>query len=85
MARASTCAGELRTWSSVPIVILSAIGEEGQKVDALDAGADDYVTKPFGMGELLARLRAAMRRAAPTGERVDRGGRASSSTSTATW
>ena len=58
---------ELRTWSSVPIVILSAIGEEGQKVAALDAGADDYVTKPFGMGELLARLRAAMRRAAPTG------------------
>jgi two-component system KDP operon response regulator KdpE len=58
---------ELRTWSSVPIVILSAFGEEGQKVAALDAGADDYVTKPFGMGELLARLRAAMRRAAPTG------------------
>ena len=58
---------ELRTWSSVPIVILSAIGEEGQKVAALDAGADDYVTKPFGMGELLARLRAAMRRAAPVG------------------
>jgi two-component system KDP operon response regulator KdpE len=58
---------ELRTWSAVPIVILSAVGEEGQKVEALDAGADDYVTKPFGMGELLARLRAAMRRAAPQG------------------
>jgi two-component system, OmpR family, KDP operon response regulator KdpE len=58
---------ELRTWSEVPIVILSAVGEEGQKVEALDAGADDYVTKPFGMGELLARLRAAMRRAAPKG------------------
>jgi two-component system KDP operon response regulator KdpE len=58
---------ELRSWSQVPIVILSAIGEERQKVEALDAGADDYVTKPFGMGELLARLRAAMRRAAPTG------------------
>ncbi len=66
---------ELRTWSSVPIVILSAIGEEGQKVAALDAGADDYVTKPFGMGELLARLRAAMRRAAPAGgEQIAVGG-----------
>jgi two-component system KDP operon response regulator KdpE len=66
---------ELRSWSSVPILILSAIGEERQKVDALDAGADDYVTKPFGMGELLARLRAAMRRAAPTGgESVSVGG-----------
>jgi two-component system, OmpR family, KDP operon response regulator KdpE len=58
---------ELRSWSEVPIVILSAVGEEEQKVRALDAGADDYVTKPFGMAELLARLRAAMRRAAPRG------------------
>jgi two-component system KDP operon response regulator KdpE len=58
---------ELRTWSETPILILSAVGEEEQKVSALDAGADDYVTKPFGMGELLARLRAAMRRAAPAG------------------
>jgi len=58
---------ELRTWSEMPILILSAVGEEEQKVSALDAGADDYVTKPFGMGELLARLRAAMRRAAPSG------------------
>ena len=66
---------ELRSWSTVPIVILSAVGEEGQKVEALDAGADDYVTKPFGMGELLARLRAAMRRAAPQGgESVSVGG-----------
>ena len=56
---------ELRTWSDVPILILSAVGEETQKVAALDAGADDYVTKPFGMDELLARLRAAMRRAVP--------------------
>jgi two-component system KDP operon response regulator KdpE len=56
---------ELRTWSEMPIVILSAVGEEGQKVQALDAGADDYVTKPFGMDELLARLRAAVRRATP--------------------
>ncbi len=59
---------ELRTWSQVPVVVLSAVGDEGQKVEALDAGADDYVTKPFGMGELLARLRAAMRRAAPKSE-----------------
>ncbi len=59
----------------MPIVVLSAVGEEAQKVEALDAGADDYVTKPFGMGELLARLRAAMRRAAPPGGRVDRGRR----------
>ena len=59
---------ELRTWSQMPVVVLSAVGDERQKVEALDAGADDYVTKPFGMGELLARLRAAMRRAAPKGE-----------------
>jgi two-component system, OmpR family, KDP operon response regulator KdpE len=55
----------IRGWSSVPIIVLSAWGQEGQKILALDAGADDYVTKPFGMGELLARLRAAVRRAAP--------------------
>jgi two-component system KDP operon response regulator KdpE len=53
---------ELRTWSAVPVIVLSAVGDEDEKVAALDAGADDYVTKPFGMGELLARLRAAMRR-----------------------
>jgi two-component system KDP operon response regulator KdpE len=61
---------ELRTWTSVPILVLSAVGDEREKVAALDAGADDYVTKPFGMEELLARLRAAMRRAAPTTEPV---------------
>ncbi len=55
----------LRTWSSVPIVVLSVREAERDKVAALDAGADDYVTKPFGMSELLARLRAAVRRAAP--------------------
>jgi two-component system, OmpR family, KDP operon response regulator KdpE len=54
----------VRGWSSAPIIVLSARGQENQKVDALDAGADDYVTKPFGMNELLARLRAATRRAA---------------------
>jgi two-component system KDP operon response regulator KdpE len=56
---------ELRTWSAVPIVVLSAVGEEQEKIAALDAGADDYVTKPFSGDELLARLRAQLRRAAP--------------------
>ena len=55
----------VRGWTSTPIIVLSAWGQESQKVAALDAGADDYVTKPFGMDELLARLRAAVRRAVP--------------------
>ncbi len=54
---------ELRTWSSAPVIVLSVVGDEAEKVAALDAGADDYVTKPFGIEELLARLRAALRRA----------------------
>lgn len=54
----------VRGWSHVPIVILSARGQEQDKVVALDAGADDYLTKPFGMGELLARIRVALRHAA---------------------
>jgi two-component system, OmpR family, KDP operon response regulator KdpE len=58
----------LRGWSQVPIVVLSVRDAEGDKVAALDAGADDYVTKPFGMDELLARLRAALRRIAPAEE-----------------
>jgi two-component system, OmpR family, KDP operon response regulator KdpE len=53
---------ELRTWSAVPVIVVSANGEEAEKIAALDAGADDYVTKPFAIGELLARLRAALRR-----------------------
>jgi two-component system KDP operon response regulator KdpE len=53
---------ELRMWSAAPVVVLSVIGDEAEKVAALDAGADDYVTKPFGIEELLARLRAALRR-----------------------
>ena len=53
---------ELRTWTSVPVIVLSVVGDESEKVAALDAGADDYVTKPFGVDELLARLRAALRR-----------------------
>ena len=56
----------LRGWASAPIIVLSARHTEEAKIDALDAGADDYVTKPFGVGELLARIRAALRRAAPT-------------------
>ena len=65
---------ELRRWSAVPILVLSAVGDEREKVAALDAGADDYVTKPFGMEELLARLRAALRRVVPGGEPVLRVG-----------
>jgi len=59
---------ELRSWSRMPILVLSAIGDEDQKVAALEAGADDYVTKPFGPRELVARLHAVMRRA---GEAAD--------------
>ncbi len=58
----------LRGWTTAPIIVLSARQPEAAKVEALDAGADDYVTKPFGMDELLARLRAALRRAVPTPE-----------------
>jgi two-component system, OmpR family, KDP operon response regulator KdpE len=53
----------LREWSEMPILVLSAVGEEEQKVSALEAGADDYITKPFGTRELVARLNAALRRA----------------------
>jgi two-component system, OmpR family, KDP operon response regulator KdpE len=63
---------EFRTWSSAPVIVLSAVGEERQKVAALDAGADDYVTKPVGIDELLARLRAALRRTTPGAEPVIR-------------
>lgn len=57
----------LREWSSVPILVLSARGQEPDKIRALDAGADDYVTKPFAMGELLARMRVALRHRATLG------------------
>src|ERR1700754_3696813 len=57
----------LREWSSMPILVLSAVGEEDEKVRALAAGADDYVTKPFGPREFVARLQAALRRAGPGG------------------
>jgi two-component system, OmpR family, KDP operon response regulator KdpE len=52
---------QLREWSTVPIIVVSVRGQEGEKIEALDGGADDYVTKPFGMGELLARIRTALR------------------------
>ena len=61
---------ELRSWSDVPILVLSAVGEEQEKIAALDAGADDYVTKPFSGDELLARLRAALRRTRPSTQPV---------------
>jgi two-component system KDP operon response regulator KdpE len=68
--RGTDVSRELRAWSSVPIIVLSVVGDEQEKVAALDAGADDYVTKPFGVDELLARLRAALRRAEPSGEPI---------------
>jgi two-component system KDP operon response regulator KdpE len=60
----------LRGWTEVPIIVLSARDAEREKIAALDAGADDYVTKPFGMGELLARIRAALRRGVPAPEQA---------------
>jgi two-component system KDP operon response regulator KdpE len=57
----------LRSWTQVPVIVLSVRDRQADKVAALDAGADDYLTKPFGMDELLARIRVAMRRAAPAG------------------
>jgi two-component system, OmpR family, KDP operon response regulator KdpE len=61
----------LREWATMPIIVLSARGREADKIAALDAGADDYVTKPFGMGELLARIRVALRHAAHTSQGPD--------------
>ena len=65
---------DIRRWSQVPIVVLSAVGDERQKVRALDAGADDYVTKPFGSEELLARIRAVLRRRSEEGDAAVRVG-----------
>ncbi|MGM3174838.1 two-component system response regulator KdpE [Dickeya lacustris] len=60
---------DLRQWSAIPVLVLSARADEQDKIDALDAGADDYLTKPFGIGELLARVRVALRRfSTPTQE-----------------
>ena len=61
----------LREWSAVPVIVLSARGEEKDKIEALDAGADDYLTKPFAAGELLARMRVALRNAARRGQEPD--------------
>jgi len=58
----------LREWATLPVIILSARSAEEHKIEALDAGADDYLTKPFGIGELLARIRVALRRSARTGD-----------------
>jgi two-component system KDP operon response regulator KdpE len=69
-ARGTDVCRELRRWSTVPIIVLSAVGDEKEKVAALDAGADDYLTKPFGIDELLARLRAALRRVAQPSEPI---------------
>jgi two-component system, OmpR family, KDP operon response regulator KdpE len=66
---------QLRTWSAVPVIVLSARHGSDDKVEALDLGADDYVTKPFGIDELLARLRAAVRRSGPGDTSVIRTGR----------
>ncbi len=59
---------KLREWSAVPVIVISAREQEGDKIRALDRGADDYLTKPFGAGELLARIRVALRHAALTGQ-----------------
>lgn len=67
---------DVRSWSNVPIVVLSARADESDKISALDAGADDYLTKPFGVGELLARVRANLRR--PRGGVADSGAHAGS-------
>jgi two-component system KDP operon response regulator KdpE len=59
---------DLRLWSTVPVIVLSARSAETEKIEALDAGADDYLAKPFGVGELVARVRAVLRRRPPPGD-----------------
>jgi two-component system KDP operon response regulator KdpE len=61
---------KLREWSAVPVIIISAREQEGDKIKALDGGADDYLTKPFGVGELLARIRVALRHSAPANKEL---------------
>ena len=78
----------LRTWTQVPVVVLTAIDSERDKVTALDLGADDYVTKPFGVAELMARIRVALRHASAAGAdrpRVDHGPPTWPSTWTPSW
>ena len=62
---------KVRTWSNTPIIVISARSEDHDKVEALDAGADDYLTKPFSVEELLARLRVSLRRVRYDSEKVD--------------
>ena len=69
-----TVLGSLREWSSVPVIVLSVREQEDEKVTVLDAGADDYLTKPFGMAELLARIRVVLRRVVQSSEPVFRSG-----------
>jgi len=64
---------KIRAWSAMPVIILSARSSEQHKIDALDAGADDYLTKPFGLGELLARIRVALRHSVSNPEQVENG------------
>jgi len=71
-AEGHTVVRGIREWSTLPIVVLSARVDEQQKIAALDAGADDYVTKPFSVGELLARIRSALRRAAQPADAGER-------------
>jgi two-component system KDP operon response regulator KdpE len=70
--RGTDVSRELRRWTAAPIIVVSAVGEDAEKIAALDAGADDYVTKPFSVDELLARLRAVLRRAGPPGDPIIR-------------
>jgi two-component system, OmpR family, KDP operon response regulator KdpE len=70
--RGTDVSRELRRWTPAPIIVVSAVGEDAEKIAALDAGADDYVTKPFSVDELLARLRAVLRRAGPPGDPIIR-------------
>ena len=75
----------IRQWSDVPVIVLSADGTEDRKIAALDGGADDYMTKPFGMGELEARLRVALRHRAAERRRRGRQARSPSAPSSSTW
>ena len=77
----------IRDWSRIPIIVLTAKDREADKIEALDGGADDYVTKPFGMGELVARIRVALRHSgnAPAGDRCCASGGSSSILRSGSW
>ena len=76
---------DLRGWSDVPVLILSARSQENDKIDALDAGADDYLTKPFSVGELRARVRALLRRRSRAAKRRRRSSNSARSRSTSRY